>query len=295
MTTIKYSGHDVEIDDSKPEFNGDVCALRMGEVIHAPKTNTGGGFFEQLEADDGETREPVIIKRQRWTADTDLMLAEKTALTVIRPPNLPDEKFLRYFPKLISFPASYDDLATHVLIRAEGMVTLEEVMTAHPSGLDIRDFAWIFKRILAGIGYAHSVGFVHAALLPPHVLVHPTERGAKIIDWCYSSRLKDKQSIKVIVKRFRDYYPPEVFAKRLPTPALDIYMAAKLGVLLLGGNVVTNELPSAVPSPLARLLRGCLATTASERVQDAWDLHEALDKVMEGLVGKPSYRVLEMP
>jgi len=295
-TRQHFSRHLVEVSDA-PAIKGDICNVLTGDIIHPPKETKGGGFFELLldEADE-EVREPVVIKRTLWAADADLMAAERQALNDIRPAHEPDEKFLRYFPRLISHPTDPDGPQVHVLSYATGMVTLEEVMKAYPNGLDIRDFAWIFKRILAGIGYAHHIGYVHAALLPPHVMVHPSERGAKLIDWCYSVKLGTHQSVRAYVKRYADFYPPEVIAKRFPTPALDVFMAAKLGVMLLGGDTKTNQLPDGkVPPEIGRLLQVCLADSEGARRKNAWDLHEEFDKVFERAVEKPTYRVLKMP
>ncbi len=65
-------------------------------------------------------------------------------------------------------------------------VPMSEVIAAYPKGLDFRDVAWMYKRLLSGLGFVAEMGVVHGAILPSHVLVHPTGHGAKIIDWSYS-------------------------------------------------------------------------------------------------------------
>jgi serine/threonine protein kinase len=175
----------------------------------------------------------------------------------------------------------------------EGFLTLAEILKAYPSGIDFRDMVWMFKRTLVGIGFAHKNGVVHGAILPTHVLVHPTDHGAKLIDWSFAVEAGDH--IHGISGGYRDYYPSEVFDKEKALPATDIYMAAKCCVALLGGNVATNEMPATVPAEVQAFLQRCLVKNASRRPQDAWDLHVEFDTLLKEVVGKPSYRKFEMP
>jgi hypothetical protein len=297
MTTLEFGDLKVECD-LKRKVLGDICEIQYGELTTPPKASSegkGGTIFDRLMAeDDDESREPVVIKSQRWTQDADLMKSEWTALTTIRPSSEPEHKFFRYFPRPITRVGG--EKVQHIMSYRPEMLTLEAVHAAYPGGIDFQDFAWMFKRMLAGAGFAHNHGFIHGALVPSHVLIHPTERGAKLIDWCYSTNVSEHRSIRAYVKAYKDFYPPEVFAKRFPTPAVDIYMIAKLAVYLLGGDVKTNTLPVGKLHPkLETLLLVCLAEAPSTRRQSAWDLHEEFDKILETIVGKPAFRVFEMP
>ena len=67
-----------------------------------------------------------------------------------------------------------------------GFRSLAEVRSAFPAGLDPRDAAWMWRRLLVAIGAAHRAGVIHGAVLPEHVLIHPAEHGLVLVDWCYS-------------------------------------------------------------------------------------------------------------
>lgn len=272
--------------------DGDICHLwactqKVEPVKHeAPPME--GTWFDML-VDDTAMPDPTVlqcvVKVSATVADNDLVQHEVHNLRCLWPAGEPETKFLRYLPRLVtSFVA--DGLRHNVLTLAEGHVSLVDVMRVYPDGLDYRDAAWMLKRVLSALGFAHELGVVHGAILPEHVLVHPTGHGAKIVDWCYSVAMRDRMSIRAIVAAHRDDYPPEVFARQFPTPATDIYMVARLFQRLMGGKA---------PAEVQALLAECLREKPSERPQHAWALHDRFDGVLRGLVGKPTYRPLAMP
>ncbi len=48
----------------------------------------------------------------------------------------------------------------------DGFRSLTEVGTAYPDGVDPRDAAWMWRRLLVGLGFAHRAGVLHGAVLP---------------------------------------------------------------------------------------------------------------------------------
>jgi|SRR5271166_373576 len=254
-------------------------------------------------AEDGKDHH-VIFKIAQSAADNDLLENEGKVLTAVYPPKQPEEKFFRLLPKLYDtfvLRSGGVNRRVNVLQQAEGHVSLAEVFKAYPKGVDFRDMVWMFKRCLMGLGFVHQKGVVHGAVLPTHLLVHPTDHGAKIVDWCYSvpgdaTRDASKRgAIKAISKAYRGFYPPEVLAKKPATAQTDVFMLAKCMVQLLGGDVATNQMPDSVPKPLRAFFGGCLLENQARRPDDAWKLHEELDELLQRLVGKPRYRALVMP
>ena len=236
-----------------------------------------------------------IFKVAQSPADNDLLENESKVLGAIYPMAQVSEKFYRYLPKLLDTfvlrGASRTNRRVNVLVLADGYVSLAQIIAAHPKGLDFRDMAWMFKRVLAGLGFVHRKGYVHGALTPEHILVHPTGHGAKLVDWCYS--VKTSEKLKVICKPYRDFYPAEVFAKRPTTPQTDLYMAAKCMVAVLGGP--DSDSFAQAPVRVQAFLGSCLLAAQSKRPDDAWKLHEEFDQLLVRLVGKPKYRPLVMP
>lgn len=240
----------------------------------------------------------AAFKIARSAGDNDLLDVEQKTLSAMYPAAQVEEKFYRYFPKpLDSFLLRDTDLKTNrrvnVMQLADGYVTLADVLKAYPKGIDFRDAVWMFKRGLAGIGYAHKKGIVHGAIVPPHVLVHPTGHGGKIVDWCYS--VSSGQRVQAISRDYKAFYAPEILAKKSVTSATDIYMLAKCMVVLLGGDVETSLMPDAVPKGIRLFLGALLLKGLGPRPDDAWALHEEFDELLLRVVGKRHYRPLAMP
>jgi len=246
----------------------------------------------------------ALFKIAQSPADNDLLENESKVLTALWPAKQPEEKFWRHLPKLIDsflLRGGGGNRRVNVIQEAEGFVSLVEVQKAYPAGLDYRDVVWMFKRALAGLGFAHRQGVVHGAVLPTHVLVHPTGHGAKLVDWCYAvpgeatRDVSKRGAIRAISKPYRDFYPPEVLAKKPATAATDLFMLAKCVVMLLGGDVTTNQMTDSVPKAFRAFLGSCLIGAQARRPDDAWKLHEDLDELLAKLVGKHTYRPLVMP
>ena len=309
----------------------------------------------------------VIVKVTHDGRDNDLTTNEAAILGILRPQDEPaDSKLKLYVPKLIDSFVSPAGMRVNVLAPDGGQehephVSLEDVIRAYPKGVHFRDMVWMYKRLLVAIGVAHSKGIIHGAVLPPHVLVHPTGHGAKLIDWSYAlnfaALVKPKPAdpkapaakphkatnaweklldgpeydpdplvrftaptvttdpnamyVRALSVPYESFYAPEVLTKKTPTPATDLYMAAKTIVVLLGGDVETNQIPyveahydvDATDPQRGRKQRDSLQSflslsllqDARKRPWDAWDLHESFDRLILSLCGKPTYRPFSMP
>ncbi len=229
-----------------------------------------------------------VLKIARSPADDDLVENEANVLGVLYPRNAADEKFRRYLPRLVDSFRMRSDAGTLrrvVLLPSFGpWSTLEDIQQVYPRGLDFRDVVWMFKRMLVGLGWVHQQGYVHGAIVPPHVLVHPVHHGARIMDWGYAVKIGEK--VRARVKRFADLYAPEIAAKEPATPASDIYMAARIARSMLDKDA---------PARLLTFLSTLTVQQPKRRPDDAWRVHEELDELLLRLVGKPKYRPLAMP
>lgn len=250
----------------------DVCATPVASGDIANLYRTGDG----------------VLKLARDPADNDLIDREAVALTLLRA--LGDTRFLAYVPRLLRGERQRDP-DTGVVRRAsvlgwlDGFVSLADVRRAYPGGLDPRDAAWMWRRLLVALGFAHRAGVIHGAVLPPHVMVHPAEHGLVLVDWCYSAgRAGPAPSIPAIVERYRDWYPDEVLAREEPGPATDIYLATRC----------MTGLMDSPGRPLSAFARGCLLRQPSRRPQDAWRLIGELDEHLGRLYGPRTFRPFTM-
>jgi serine/threonine protein kinase len=257
-----------------PPLQGDLCELFPAEA----------------------NREPVLLKVARLARNNDLLQAEAQALRTIERA-LDGQPARAHFPTLTEhFLLRDTDGAqrhTNVLRAEQGYVSLAEVLRAYPSGLAAADAAWMFNRILTGLGIAHSLGIVHGAITPAHVLVRPADHNGMLIDWCYSVPVG--APLKAIAPPYAADYPPEVQARQPATAATDLYMAARCMARLLGAQPPELELPASVPRPIRALLSACLLPSAQRRADDAWQLFEDFHEILGRLYGPPQFRPFTMP
>jgi hypothetical protein len=252
------------------------------------------GDLAELYAAHTETGRDVLLKMPRDPRDGDLVEREAVALRQL--PKDGDGKFLPYVPRLVeSF--RHRDAATgtqrqvNVISALDGFHSLAEVGRAYPGGVDPRDAAWMWRRLLVGLGFAHRAGVLHGAVLPDHVLIHPEEHGLVLVDWCYSVSGRDAHAgpsgrVPAMVDRYADRYPPEVPGRRPASPATDLFMATRCMTELMGGKA---------PPAMRTFARGCTPPAQNRRPSDAWRLLEELDELLERLYGPRRFRPFHLP
>lgn len=233
----------------------------------------------------------VLLKAARNPRNNDLLQAEVRALRRLERATA-GQVVRAHFPTLVEHfvlrDAAGSQRQVNVLRRERGTASLAEVLRTYPQGLDPRDAAWMFNRILAALGVAHAQGLVHGALTPEHVLIRPADHNGVLIDWCYS--VPAGGQIAAICKPYADDYPPEVPARQPATPATDLYMAARCMLRLLGAAGDPARLPAHVPAPVAALLRACLIPAPQRRPADAWELFDDFQALQQRLYGPRTFR-----
>mgnify|MGYP000978307487 FL=1 len=155
---------------------------------------------------------------------------------------LAGQRVRAHFPTLIEHLLVSDAAGArrqmNVLRAEQGVVSLAEVIRAYPAGLDPADAAWMFNRVLAALGSAHSLGLLHGAVTPAHVLVRPADHNGILVGWCASVPIGEP--LRLRSPAYAADYPPEVAARQPATPATDIYLAAACMARLLGGDVMAR-------------------------------------------------------
>ncbi len=235
-----------------------------------------------------------VLKVSRIEGGAALLGKEGRALAAILT-EAGDTHYAKYFPTLAESFAARDRIEkrVNVFTHRPGLYTLEQVRHRYETGLDGRHLAWIFKRLLTAVGFAHRVGWVHGAILPPHVLLQPEEHGVQLVGWPHATPAGGQ--VRTISTRHRYWYPTEVLQKDPVGPPTDIYLAAKCVVYLAGGEPGTATIPAGVPEPMQRFLRACLLEGRRMRPDDAWKLLDEFDEMLRGLYGPPTFHHLTMP
>ncbi|RAY13211.1 molecular chaperone DnaJ [Actinomadura craniellae] len=229
----------------------------------------------------------VLVKMPRDPADGDLLEREAEALRRLAAEG--DPRYLPYVPRLVESFTHHDAgtgvrRRSNVISRFDGFFNLAEVRAAHPGGLDPRDAAWMWRRLLVAIGLAHRAGVVHGAVLPEHVLIHPGDHGLGLVGWCAS--VIGGGRVPALVGAYADWYPPEVPARQKAGPGTDVFLATRCMEHLMGDRA---------PKAMRSFARGCTLPAPGRRPADAWRLLAELDDLLERLYGPRHFRPFTMP
>lgn len=169
--------------------------------------------------------------------------------------------------------------------------TLEDVREFYPDGIDPRHAIWLWKRQLEVLGWLHEAGFIHGALLPRHILVHPRDHAVTFVSWSQSRKVDSAFDPMIREKDLKFYKSFE----RGSMTNMDVAMTARSIFYVLGGDTEEGRLPLSVPHRLADLVYAIAELHASSRVISAWELLAKLDNDALDLYGPPAYIPFHMP
>jgi len=222
----------------------------------------------------------ALLNNERWALNDLLSAADDTT-------------YRKYMPTLAECFTVKDPLPkrVNVFLYETGLFTLEQVHARHPV-LDARHLAWIGKRLLTVLGFCHSQGKVHGAVLPCHVLIHAAHHGLQLVGWGQSVEIG--RPIRTLSPRYESWYPPEVRKKRPAAPPTDLFLAARCLIYLAGGDPVSDRMPDTVPAPMQRFIDTCLFPGLRMRPDDAWKLQDEFDALLCRLYGPPKFLPLTM-
>ncbi len=221
-----------------------------------------------------------LVRIAREPRDNDLMTAESDALRLL---SGSDAEHRPYYPTLLDSAVVQDGrrrLRANVTVRLDGFFNLGQVRERHPAGIDVLDMGWIWRRMLWALGGVHEAGLLHGALVPSHIMIHPTLHGVVLVDWCYSVvRTGDEFGrLSAVVGPYRDWYPDAVLSHtRKPTEALDLAMAARCMRYLTQGRPMPDE-----------MLMYFAGITSGAIDGSAYELLARFDRILERL-GAPYY------
>jgi serine/threonine protein kinase len=256
--------------------------LRHGAIVHELEVPLGVGDITSLYRATSATKTgsmASVIKVARNAADNDLLATEAAVLKKL---HAADSEWTRHYPPLLDtflYSGGGARRRVNALPFYADMNTLDQVAHACGGAIPAVHIAWIWRRLLMALGYAHDQGIVHGAVTPPHIMLEPAKHAVMLIDWCYASVRDDGGGfapIKLMVPDYRNWYPAEVTAKQPPGPATDIAMAAQTVSYFLGTK----------NARLHAFFRGCQAEKPSNRPANAWMLLKEFDDLLEAL-GEP--------
>lgn len=178
------------------------------------------------------------------------------------------------------------------------LYSLEEIWNYYPSGIDPRDMAWMWRRLLFVLGFVHKSGVVHGGILPSHVLIEPKDHKLVLTGWGFGVRKIGNtwDRLKAVSVTYEKWYPPEVFDKKPASPGFDVVMGARCMMYLIGADPLDNmSRHRNMEDELARYFTNIINTGPRNRPGDAWKLLSEFDRIIEKLWGPRTFRVFTMP
>jgi serine/threonine protein kinase len=177
------------------------------------------------------------------------------------------------------------------------LYSFEEIRDYYVNGIDPKDMAWMWRRLLNILGFVHKHQVIHGAVLPSHVLIEPKDHKLALTGWGYSLRnlAGTVNRLKAISTTYETWYPEEVFAKQPPKPGLDLMMAARCMLYLIGADPLGKVSHRNIEPDLERYFARFLEEIPERRPQDAWTALDEFDRIIEKLWGPRAFRVFRMP
>jgi hypothetical protein len=172
-------------------------------------------------------------------------------------------------PPRLAAVLSYED----EIVSPDDLYSLQEVREAYPDGIDARDMAWMWRRLLTILGYVHQRGFAHGLVTPDHILIEPRDHKLVLISWCAAVPLGSPPLLVPI--RWMDWLD----ATKPLSPSTD---------LGCGGRSMLSLLNASADPAITRHLHR--AATLAE----AWKLLEDFDRLIEALWGPRQFRKFTM-
>lgn len=194
------------------------------------------------------------------------------------------EAYTQYYPKPIeSFISASDKRRVNVFDWPGKVYSAVEIKDRYPKGLDGRHVAWMFRRLMVALGYAHRRGWCHGAVVPEHTMYRVSDHGLVLTGWIHAEN--PTKPIKYVPKNRKSWYPRDIQKTKILTPGTDIYMASTLALWLADHR----ELPGS----LKQFFNGCRLLGVNQP-QDAWEIHDEFSTVLKREYGDPKFVDLEM-
>lgn len=298
----KTYGTNVVIAPPKPVYQPRDITLR-GKTLTLEDVLANGAFSTVYKAkyEGIDPREFVFVKVARTPQDNDLLEREMETLNIfqLKDDDPAMEEFLSnqrmYVPKpLSSFYISgatgnkhRATILTSPNFRSFTIDTLRK--EKYPNGVEPANVWWVFRRLLLTLWMAHLKERIHGAVTPDHVLICAKEHGIELLGWTCSCKIGKK--VVAYNPAYKQFYAPEILAKKPVTPATDIYMAAATAIYMLGGDHTKDSIPNNIPANVYALLRKCIYKDVNKRPQDA----EIFYREFGDALGKKVYTPWDIP
>ena len=249
----------------------------VGELLRASEhTKLYRGFLQRHGLSLGE----VVLKVADGLAANSRIEREMRVISVLHTQKVPQWRHLPFV--LDRFQAAGKK---GLVFRKMHGFSLREVRehSEHYRGVDQRHVVWMLDRMLSALGYVHSMGVVYGGITPDHVMIQPKNHNLFFAGGWAGAAHNPALSKERVEDPSEVFSAPEVIARGEIGPWSDIYSLGKLAIWLLGGNPVTEEIPSSVEKPIQEFLRDLLVQGPESRPSDAWELYHIQCEIKDSL------------
>ena len=245
-----------------------------GQIGEGSKSKIYRAFWEHTPT------ERVVIKVAKSIKDNDLMLQEvKNLRIMLKKKTQGAEFFTRRIPQLVStgFYAGPDGDSRKVTVLRDRNLhdwTLGDVLREYPDGVDPETIVWMWKRVLILLAWIHRSGMAHRDITPDHILIHPLNHAAVLIDWTKAGPKRDDGAM------------------------LDISMSARCMIDVLSGESGSIIRPGTIPEPLVEILFSYASYDGANTdglITDTLELHDEFGKVAKSVFGPSKYHPFFRP
>lgn len=153
--------------------------------------------------------------------------------------------------------------------------SLREVMEDYPEGIDGRDIAWIYRRMLVAVGNMHDYGVGHGAPTVDAFLITPKTHELQLTNWQFSQELTS--DINMVTKDIKHHYD----ADKVITREKDLQILSETALSLTDTKT---------PRQLQAFLKG-MKRYPTAHAQEA--LHE-FDEILREVYGPRTFHEFKM-
>ncbi|MHC4662426.1 MAG: serine/threonine protein kinase [Planctomycetota bacterium] len=249
----------------------------IGEYILREKLGSGG-FGEVWKAQKQGGENFIALKILKENANISALEKERDSLHSLEHPNI---------VKIVTDNLAHEP--PYIIMEYVEGESLDRKLKGGEK-LKVRDALKIYRKIIAGIEFAHSKGIIHRDLKPGNVLISNNGE-VKVCDFGHGRSIeKDSLSVSLVTKGEGivgtfEYMAPEQLSGEAADKGSDVYSLGRLLFRMLAGCV-----PEGIDEYLVKTVRGAKATSLDaifrrccagrdRRYPDAKALLEDIDRV----------------
>lgn len=163
----------------------------------------------------------------------------------------------------------------------QGFVSLAEVERKFGSaGIDGKDVAWMLRRALDVLGYAHSIGVIHGGLNPTNIFVGPGDIHQVVIANWQNAILDPDDRVRSVEKDYRFCVAPEILKKQPASPASDLFSLGQSFLRVCGSNTSKR---------VSLFLQSFILASPVQRPQNAFEIRKEFTRMIRELWGEAKY------